>query len=372
MLAEKKSLRRFLIVYIVSTVILMGIGEWIYYNSRKHFIIDSQVSELSSKLKLFLTENRGMLKKLRYEGYFPYENIDIAVYKNGRFLFGGFKTVLSHKEFWNDAKYVYYQYTMPKRWGRVDIIIREKIDNLKIKSLKKELVIFNIFAFLFILAVSFLLGKIFLKPLKNSVDSLENFIRDSTHEMNTPISVILTNVEMLKMKGVESKELQRIEFSAKRLEKIFKDLTFLRLNHRQKREIKKINLKELIKNRIEIFNTVLENKKIGLEKSCEDFYVNVDREDMVRLIDNLISNAVKYSPQKETIRLSLKNGTFCVSNKGEIKDLHKITKKFYRENQNEGGFGLGLYIVKKICDYYGFKFMIKNDKNNVIVNIEFV
>ena len=62
----------------------------------------------------------------------------------------------------------------------------------------------------------------FLKPMRDTLNSLENFIRDATHEMNTPISVILTNIEMLKMKNTDFKELRRIEFSAKRLEKIFK------------------------------------------------------------------------------------------------------------------------------------------------------
>lgn len=260
---------------------------------------------------------------------------------------------------------------MPKRWGKIDVVITSPIDKQKIVSLKKQLFVFNIFVILVVILTAWILGKIFLKPLKNSLEMLEDFIRDATHEMNTPISVILTNIEMLKMKNADFKELNRIEFSAKRLEKIFKDLAFVRLNHKQKKERENINIKNLLQNRIEIFQTLLENKNIKFDRRCEDLIVEADREDMIRLIDNLLSNALKYSPQNETVYLSLQDGVFSISNKGEIKNIGKITKKFYRENQNEGGFGLGLYIVKKICDYYGFVFNIKNENGYVKTSIEF-
>ncbi|ACM92135.1 histidine kinase [Nautilia profundicola AmH] len=374
MLAEKKSLRRFLLIYVISTLLLVGIGEWFYYKAKYHSEIDSQISQLSNELKLYLAENKGMLRSLRFsKNYNIGDNIKIAVYKDGTYMFGNFKpmNIKWNREFWINGKNIYYLYTMPKRWGKVDIIVTKSINEEKISELKKQLIIFNVFVVFIVIITAFILGKIFLKPLKSSIEMLEDFIRDATHEMNTPISVILTNIEMLKMKDIESKELQRIEFSAKRLEKIFKDLAFVRLNHKQKKEIISINIKDLIRKRIEIFQTLLENKKISFDKSCEDFYVNADREDMIRLIDNLLSNAIKYSPQNETIHLSLKNGIFCIANKGKIKNLEKITKKFYRENQNEGGFGLGLYIVKKICDYYGFEFNIKNENSFVKTFVKF-
>jgi len=364
--AEKKSLRRFLLIYIVSTLLLMGVGEWFYYKGKYHSEIDSQVSALGSELKLFFAQNkeRGWM---RFADLQNIHNFKIAVYKNGTYIKGNFQPekVLWEREFWIDGNNIYYLYTVPKRWGKIDIIASKPLDSGKINELKKQLLIFNIFVVFIVIITAFILGKIFLKPLKSSVVMLEDFIRDATHEMNTPISVILTNIEMLKMKNFDSKELQRIEFSAKRLEKIFKDLAFVRLNHRQRREISQLNVKELLKHRIEIFNTLLENKKIILNRSCEDFILRASREDMIRLMDNLLSNAIKYSPQNETVYLSLKNGELKILNKGEIKDIGKITKKFYRENQNEGGFGLGLYIVKKICDYYGFKFYIKNKKGFV-------
>lgn len=376
MSAEKKSLRRFLFIYIISTLLLAGIGEWFYFKSKYHAQIDSQASKLSNELKLFLAENKGMLRKLRYsqtKNIPEIKDINIAVFKNGEYMFGNFKPSKIHwnKEYWMKDGNIYYLYTMPKRWGKVDILVSKPVDKRQIEELKNQIIVFNAFLLIFVIFVAYMLGKIFLKPLKSSVEMLEDFIRDATHEMNTPISVILTNIEMLKMKDIESKELSRIEFSAKRLEKIFKDLAFVRLNHRQKKDIGKINLKELLQNRITIFNTLLENKNIRLQKNCEDVYVEADREDIIRLVDNLLSNAIKYSPSNEIVIISLKDGVLQVFNKGKIQNISKITRKFYRENNNEGGFGLGLYIIKKICDYYGFEFSIKNENGFVKTQVSF-
>ena len=215
------------------------------------------------------------------------------------------------------------------------------------------------------------MGKIFLNPLKKSVILLEEFIRDATHEMNTPISSILANIEILNMKDINLKELKRIEISAKRLEKIFKDLSFLRLNHKVKKEIKTLSLKYLLNDRLEFFNDFIENKHLKIELSLEDSIIEANEEDIIRIFDNLISNAIKYSNLNETIYIELKKSYFLIKNRGKIKSLKKLTKKFYRENKNEGGFGLGLHIVKKICESYGFNFEIKNKDEFVEIKIVF-
>jgi len=363
--AEKKSLRRFLLTYLFSTLLLIGIGEWFYYKSAVREIYDKQFNYVLNELKLAIPQ--GMFGLRFYDNK---SDINITVYKRGMLVYG--KNVkLNNKECWIDKGVIYCRNELPRRWGKIEFVGYKKFDFSPVDNLRKQILLSNVFILIFLIIIAYVLGKMFLKPVRDTIKNLENFIRDATHEMNTPISVILTNIEMLKMKKIESKEIQRIESSAKRLEKIFKDLTFVRLNHNRKKEIISVNLKDIINERVEMCKTFIENKKIKIIKECEDFVVKADREDINRLIDNLLSNAVKYSPQDETVHLSIKNGVFCISNRGEIKNLNKITEKFYRENKNEGGFGLGLYIVKKICENYGYKLDIKNEKGFVKISVKF-
>lgn len=368
MLAEKKSLKRFLLVYIVSTLFLIFIGEFFYYQIKYNNIISLQVKELKNELNIFFVNK----KKIFINKPLP-DNFQIAVFKDGRFIYGNFnpKEINFNKEFWIKDGFLYYIYLLPRGKGEIEVVAKKKFNVSEVNKLKKDLIIFTILATIFIIIIAFILGKIFLDPLKKSVVLLEEFIRDATHEMNTPISSILANIEILNMKNIDLKELKRIETSAKRLEKIFKDLSFLNLNHKVKKDIKLLNLKALLEDRLEFFSSLVENKHLKIKIDLEDLLIKADKEDIVRIFDNLISNAIKYSNLNETIFIELKDNYFLIKNRGKIKNLKNLTKKFYRENKNEGGFGLGLYIVKKICDSYGFDLKINNKNEFVEIKIVF-
>ena len=80
MSAEKKSLKRFLLIYVISTLLLLGVGEWFYYKSKVHSIIDSEVSFLRSELKIYLTENKMMFRMFMFNRNLP-SKFKIAVFK---------------------------------------------------------------------------------------------------------------------------------------------------------------------------------------------------------------------------------------------------------------------------------------------------
>ncbi|GAB6045130.1 copper-sensing histidine kinase CrdS [Caminibacter profundus] len=373
MLAEKKALRRFLLIYIISTILLVGIGEWFYYKFSYKNIIESEIKSIETEIKFFLEQNRGMIIKIINSEFTYSTNLKIAIYKNKKLIYSNFhpKKVYFDKKFWIEDNHIYYRYEMIKMWGRIDIVAQKLLNKEKFDSLHRALLIFNIFFLFFLIFISFWLGRVFLAPMKEVIKSLEDFIRDSTHEMNTPISVILTNIEIIKEKP-NKKAIKRIENASMRLSKIFEDLKYIRLYHKKKKELKKIDLKELISRRILVFETQIENKNLKVVKNCENFEVVFDEEDLIRIIDNLLSNAIKYAPNNSTIEIKLKKGKFCIKNIGEIKNIENITKKFVREERSEGGFGLGLYIVKKIADEYKIKFEIRNIDKKVETCLYFV
>ncbi len=373
MLAEKRSLKRFLAIYLISTFLLIGAGEYMYYVSVRNNIIKEEKAYMERTLKAFLSkDNMPIMVKLRDLRQLKGMKVDVSVYKNNVYMFGTVKPkiIYYNREFWVEHNRVYFLFIISKLWGKIYILTSKSLDKAAMDSLRDRLIIFNIFVIFFVSAMAFVLGKIFLRPMRQAINGLNEFIRDATHEMNTPISVILMNIEMLEMKGKCSEELSRIKLSANRLNKIFKDLSFVRFNYKQQRDIKRINIKSLIEERLEFFKTHMEKKGVDLKLSLKDLWINVDKEDMVRIVDNLISNAVKYSPFSSSIEITL-DKSLTVVNTGKIKDTKSVTEKFFRENKSEGGFGIGLYVVKKICDFYSFKLEILSSDSTVTTIVHF-
>jgi len=360
LLAEKKALKRFLIVYVISTMFLVLVGEYFYYKNSYNRIIQNEVTLLKVELRDFLENHRRI-----FFVSIP-SNIKLAIFRNKELINSNFKPkkVYFNKDYWIVGDEIYYREGFVRGWWRVDFVVKKKIDKTLLINLYKELLIFNIFLFLFLILFSIFLGKLFLKPMKDVIENLENFIRDITHEMNTPISVILTNIELLK-ENYNQKYIQRIESASFRLNKIFEDLKYLNFKREEKK--KNINLKKFIENRLNLFGHFIDKKSLKLSLDLEEVDILIDEEDLTRLIDNLLSNAFKYAPFNSTVEIILNKDNFCILNAGYIKNIQNITSKFVRENENEGGFGLGLFIVKDISKKYGFKFKIENFDKKVKV-----
>ena len=353
MLSEKRALKRFILIYLLTTIFLVGIGEVFYYKLAYNNLLKDEKLLLQKDLDNFLQENKYLMRAIKFNRFNNEKGVKYLLYFNGELISSNSKKLdltISHKE--------------SKKFGDIELIVTKKLNKDKLSSTIKDLILFNIFLSIFLVVVSIFLGRLFLAPMRESINRLEEFIADATHEMNTPITTILANIETL---PTTNKQIKRIKNSAIRLYKIFKDLKYLKLNHNRAKKIEEINFKDSLLNSLNLFNTAIENKNLKVQLSIEDLIIKIDQEDLDRLIENLLSNAIKYSPNDSTIYISLEDGVFCVKNRGEIENIENLTKKFYRENRSEGGFGLGLHIVYNIAKEYNYKLEIKN--NNGYVNV---
>ena len=358
MFAEKKALRRFLFIYLSSTIFLISIGEFFYYKLNYTLIIKEQQNLLQTKLTKFLQQNNPLIRNIRTNNLIIPKDIKLKIYLDNKEIFSNsplLSVVITHQEI--------------KRWFNIKIILTSDINQYKLDILIKKLIIFNIFIVVFLIITGVVLGKLFLVPMKDVIKKLEIFIQDATHEINTPISVILTNIELLE----ETKALNRIKNASIRLNKIFQDLKFISFENKQNKTIcnisKNICLKKAILNTIELFQYQIKNKNLSLNLNLKEKTIYISQKDLNSLLENLISNAIKYAPKYTAIDIKLDdNLTIC--NIGFIKNIHTIKNRFTRENKNEGGFGLGLYIVDSICCKYDIKFDIKNIEDKVIVYLK--
>ena len=373
MYSEKKSLKRFLIVYILSTLFLLLIGSFFYYKTTKQSMIELHISQMKSNIEKFIKLN--IKSKFLQAGKKPiFLDFPISIFINKKYIVGNFKSIDIDFSKRYIIKYdnLYSIHKEHKPWGNTYIVTYMNISQ-DIINLKKEVFIFLLISIIFIIFVSFLLGNIFLKPMKDSIKMLEDFISDTTHEINTPISNILINIEFIdelypNCKDVE--ELHKIKNSAFRVSKIFKDLSYVKLNHKQKKYITTIDVDKILLERLEFFHTFIINKNLTIKTNIVPTKIDIDKEDLIRLIDNLISNSIKYTQIGGEINIKL-DKYFTITNDGNINDVSKVKLKFQREAKDEGGFGLGLYIVQKIVDLYNFKFELYTNANKVVAKIYF-
>jgi len=94
--------------------------------------------------------------------------------------------------------------------------------------------------------------------------------------------------------------------------------------------------------------------------------IDIDRDDAIRLVDNIISNAIKYNRVGATLDITLTTKVLKVKDSGigiEERDLHQIFDRFRRANKSEGGFGIGLNIVYQLTQLYGFDIDIVSEPN---------
>lgn len=243
------------------------------------------------------------------------------------------------------------------------IVLKDKSLKGKISKLKLNIVFIFLIFYSIIALVGWYLAKLFLKPIKDERERLNNFIKDTTHELNTPITALIMSSNS---ENISQKQLERIKFSAKRISEIYKDLTYIFLENIDKKSIENLSISKIIKEEISNFEPMIIRKKITIFLDIDEFYYDINKDDFIRLFNNLFSNAIKYNKQDGKIELILKNSSLIIKDSGigipkdKIKD---IFNRYYRATNQSGGFGLGLNIVNIICKKYNIKIEVNSIEN---------
>ena len=370
--SEKRSLIRFLAIYLSSTFILFFLATSIFYTFQKHQIIETQNSQLSIKAEQIIQQlrhlNQTFDKALTYPQYDAYNS---AIYNLDKSYIFGTKNYENIK--WNKENYqkgsqlIYVHSVQPYYLGAAYLVVSQSINEEPLNQLFKMSALFLLIAGVLFTLLGLFLGKLFIAPMKESIGTMNKFIEDTTHELNTPISTILANIELLEsIHDCSGKqEMRRIDIASKTLSRLYEDLTYLKLNHNYHREIKQLNLSQLLEERIEFFNTLIEAKDIQVSKNIEkNIVLEMDKNDAIRLLDNLLSNAIKYNKKSGSLKIVLCKKELKVSNSGlgiKAEDIKEIHNRFRRANSSEGGFGIGLDIIGQVVKRYSFTFNIESN-----------
>ncbi|RDU70127.1 sensor histidine kinase [Helicobacter cholecystus] len=237
---------------------------------------------------------------------------------------------------------------------------------------KLRIRIWGIFGVLLVMMgiVGFFLVRLALKPLNQKIEELNLFIKDATHEINTPLSVLQMSVDQIDKSLIQEKDLKKfksIQVAARTLESIYHSLIYTSFG-RLENKIEEINLSNLIKERLDYFEMLFAQKNLCISTDFQDVLLRANLKSITLVIDNLLSNAYKYTQKNGTITIKIwkegqKNFLSIQDNGCGIapRDIEHIFKRYTRFDSSKGGFGLGLSIVKKICDEFGVQIECKSE-----------
>jgi signal transduction histidine kinase len=191
--------------------------------------------------------------------------------------------------------------------------------------------------------------------------ALKTFTENASHEMQTPLAVIRSKVESL-LQESEGKEktvqqLLSIEDATLKLSKLHQSLLLLtKLENRQFMPDEAVNLTAIIRNKLAEREEFIASKKLTVNITTEEVVLPFHQHLAEILVNNLLNNMIRYTPENGIIGIDLTGHTLSVSNtaaNGSL-DKEKIFQRFYKTEQSAESTGLGLAIVKEICLLAGF------------------
>lgn len=229
--------------------------------------------------------------------------------------------------------------------------------------------ILSILTFLFFGLLAFYFSRLVIKPIQEQNRSLAMYNKNLAHEVRTPLSVIRTNLDMLSMTG-DQKFIVSSQEEIAHIEKIIDSLLFLIEKSAPVESLQSENLVENIEKIATKFpkiHTNIEKKVTKLERKVAPHLFDI-------FLENIYENCEKYASEKQlNIVIDEKSISFSnpITHNIPKKDLKKIAEIFYQidTSRSSHGYGLGIPMMKKIVENFGWKMEIHSKQQKFIVKI---
>lgn len=206
--------------------------------------------------------------------------------------------------------------------------------------------------------------------IKDDYYNLKEYTENASHELQTPIAVIISKMELLlQSECMQEKELKTISDAyeaSTRLSRLTNTLLLLsKIGNRQFPEVRKIDLTDIINTQLSFLEDVMESKKILVETPDEQYFAEMNPYLADILISNLLKNAIRHNHKNGSISIKITENQLTITNSGEKIQgtADDIFKRFYKSSSSDSSVGLGLAIVQKICEVSGFKALYSYEDN---------
>jgi len=363
--SEKKTLRSFLLLYAFLTLLILLFVAILSYKAEEELLLQTHRESLSAMTNEHIAQLKNLHALFDKEQQYPRdERFNSAIFDSSlteifstlntqkvnlyedSYLKNGFIYFVKELEFYYlGARYTVLEIPSPEGWEH---------------KVYQKLLVYGVVIFSILVLIGYVLLSLLLQPMRQAILLLDRFIKDTTHELNTPVNTILSNIEMIDPETLDpslAKKIKRITIASHTISNLYDDLTYLVLSHHIISHDETVELSSLLEERMEYFTLLMESKKItsqlNLEKGVSLF---IDRKKIIKLVDNILSNAIKYNTIGGTITVDLAPNCLSISDTGvgiEESKLKSVFERYSRFDRTVGGFGIGLNIVSLIAKEYG-------------------
>ncbi len=365
----KRSFYSFLALYLISSFIFLVLAAYWFFTSQVSMEMNNnfyKMTHIADSISSKVIKAHMMGTKYKLDN-FP--DATVAIYDADKMpLQGSLKRDVNFtNEFYMaDGAFTLISKNASGHLGVEYVVVQSSKCLNNVAALKNRVAYTVIFTALFIIIISVFLSYMFLKPLKDKMKEIEEFVKDTTHELNTPITALMMSTSRLKSKKTYDEKINKnISISTKQLYDIYSSLSFLSFDNSSEKA-EELAFNKVVSESIEYFGELLEKKKISLTKELEVCNILIAPTKAKMLINNLLSNSIKYSTPNTHITIKTTHNSFTIKDEGIgiAKDkLDKIFKRFVRANSYAGGFGVGLNIVDSIVKEYDYTISIKSKEH---------
>jgi len=356
---EKKSFYSFLALYLGSSLFFLILSGYWYFNAQKNSLENAtyyKLQHLADRVSgLIIHAQMTNTPLILPKAPKHYEYTLIQASKNKKF----------EKSYFEEEGYKILVSSAPQKHFDIQYVVvktdeyHNELQQLQILVLFTIVVVFSV-----IVVISWILSKLFMQPIHEKMNQIEQFIQDISHELNTPITSLKMSSKRAMQKGVyDEKILTNISISTKQLYSIYQSLSYLNF-HMPKEEAKLLDLQLILDRTLEFYRELTRAKNITIKINISNAKLKIIETKADLLFSNLLSNAVKYSMPNTTITIILKEGYFSIQDEGigiAKEKLEDIFGLYKRGSNFLGGFGIGLHIVKQICDEFGIKIDVSSE-----------
>ena len=239
---------------------------------------------------------------------------------------------------------------------------------------------FNVFAagvlvLLVAMGWGYVLTTLIFAPSKKMENTLTTLTNEIIHELNIPLSTIKANTTLLKKNTEDEKtlkRLERIDDASLRLQRLYDELVYTLSKEIHEIEKETFDIQHTIEERVSFFK---EQGRNDFEVLVKPYAVIADKIGFEQMVDNIISNAMKYSEKTSLISIALHDDVLTVEDKGvgmSASELLRVHERYFQGDEKTTGKGIGLSLVKAYCDSENIAIQIQSEKNvgtQVLLNL---